>query len=59
MPLPEAPWAVDEEEPHPTALCATTDPLLVLTHIPLLKVPARAVNAHGRPGVGGPRASRK
>ena len=29
-----------------TALCAT-DPPLVLTHIPLLKVPAGAVNVHG------------
>ena len=29
-----------------TALCAT-DPPLVLTHIPLLKVPAGTVNVHG------------
>ena len=29
-----------------TALCAT-DPPLVLTHIPLLKVPVGAVNVHG------------
>ena len=32
--------------PARTELCAT-DPPLVLTHIPLLKVPAGAVNVHG------------
>ena len=28
-------------------MCATDPPPLVLTHIPLLKVPAGAVNVHG------------